>query len=581
MGQEQKDRELFYHTLSRQIMIWVMAVSFIPMIVVSSILLYQFHISFDEKYYAHLEELLQKHKQKIDAFLTDKLGNIKFLVADNTIDDLTDESFLQEKLNIFQNAYGSVFIDLGVVSSDGVQVAYAGPFKLVKADYAEAEWFKLAIKREYFVSDVFLGLRGHPHFIVAVKVNRGGRQWVVRATINFTAFNSLVENIQLGKTGFGFILNKHGAFQTKPRFNIAPERVTLFLNQKIDDREGITIISQSKELGKKYIYFTAFLNNEEWQLVYRQDTADAFSGFRRTLQVAAIFFLLGSFSIVTLAYILPKKIVKLIAFADKKSEMMNQQVIETGKLASLGELAAGIAHEINNPVAIMVEEAGWIGDLLEDEDLKEAENLEEFVRALAQINTQGKRCKEITHKLLSFARKTDSRVRDVQINDLIEEIVSLSSQMAKYNNVTINQELCQTLPFLRISPSEMQQVLLNLINNAIYVMEKRGGQIIIASKISQLEKSHVVITIEDDGPGIPEANLSRIFDPFFTTKPVGKGTGLGLSIVYGIIQKMGGKIDVQSAVDVGTRFRIWLPFDESDGESEPPVKKVLAKDDNI
>ncbi|MCF8028970.1 MAG: two-component sensor histidine kinase, partial [Desulfobacteraceae bacterium] len=173
-------------------------------------------------------------------------------------------------------------------------------------------------------------------------------------------------------------------------------------------------------------------------------------------------------------------------------------------------------------------------------------------------------CKEITHKLLSFARKTDNTVKDVQINDLISEIVDLSSQMARYNKVSISTDLQPGLPYVTLSPAEMQQVMLNLINNAMDAMDNRGGSIHIGTKLSRLEKDNIVITLEDDGPGIPESNLSRIFDPFFTTKPVGKGTGLGLSICYGIVQKMGGKIDVHSTLGEGTRFRIWVPFQKTD-----------------
>jgi two-component system NtrC family sensor kinase len=114
----------------------------------------------------------------------------------------------------------------------------------------------------------------------------------------------------------------------------------------------------------------------------------------------------------------------------------------------------------------------------------------------------------------------------------------------------------------------MQQVMLNLINNSLDAMEKTGGTIKIGTKISKLEENHIVITVEDNGPGIPEANLNRIFDPFFTTKAVGKGTGLGLSICYGIVEKMGGKIDVNSAINEGTRFRIWIPI-QSVGEDSP------------
>ncbi len=115
--------------------------------------------------------------------------------------------------------------------------------------------------------------------------------------------------------------------------------------------------------------------------------------------------------------------------------MMNEQVIEAGKLASIGELAAGIAHEINNPVAIMVEEAGWMEDLLEEQELQQSQNVDEFRRSLKQIGIQGVRCKEITHKLLSFARKTDPVQHEIQVNDTIEEILSLCEERSKFNNI--------------------------------------------------------------------------------------------------------------------------------------------------
>jgi two-component system NtrC family sensor kinase len=226
-------------------------------------------------------------------------------------------------------------------------------------------------------------------------------------------------------------------------------------------------------------------------------------------------------------------------------------------LASLGELAAGIAHEINNPVAVMVEEAGWIQDLLEEEDLKESKNLDEFKQSLKQIRVQGVRCKEITHKLLSFARKTDPRPRDVQLNELVDEVVNLCQQRARYATVKINTELDPQLPAVHASPTEMQQVIMNLINNSLDAIDGRGG--VVEVKTSSKD-GFVVLEVADNGPGIPEAYLPRIFDPFFTTKPVGKGTGLGLSICYGIITKMGGKISVSSAIEVGTTFHIRIPI---------------------
>jgi two-component system NtrC family sensor kinase len=263
--------------------------------------------------------------------------------------------------------------------------------------------------------------------------------------------------------------------------------------------------------------------------------------------------------------------VSRIQQADKEKQKRNEQMFQTGKLASIGELAAGIAHEINNPVAIMVEEAGWIDDLLEEEEFQESKNLSEFRRALGQIHTQGKRCKEITHKLLSFARKTDSRVQEVQLNELIEDTITISAKKAKLNGIVINKDIQKDLPPIEVSPTELQQVLFNLINNALDAMEERGSTLSVSTR---LEDDNIVIQVSDDGPGIPEDDLSQIFDPFFTTKPVGKGTGLGLSICYGIIKQLGGEISVRSVIDKGSTFRVRIPLKKIEGNRVEGPSKI-------
>ncbi len=591
----------YYADFRMKIALRIVIVSLAPMILVTGIILYQFHVFSNHMVHAHLDELVLKHRQKLDDFLKQKLSDISHLARSHDFSQLQNKTFLQQRLRALQADYSYVFVDLGVIDENGQQVSYAGPFDLDRADYSSSEWFQKARATEAYISDVFSGMRGHPHFIVAVKRQWEGREYLVRATIDFLAFNTLVEDFTMGKTGTAFILNRQGEFQTRPptgtpkltmqqymnlfkmgesaRGNIPGKKNTYsmaeanelyqialeyeFDKNRYSDKSvhkyATFTVEKMAESGTKFLVVAAFLKHDDWLLIFQQETKDAFAKLNETQIIAILISLSGALVIVFMAFFISGQLVKRIARLDSEKQVMNQQIVETGKLASIGELAAGIAHEINNPVAIMVEEAGWIQDLL-SEGIDKADNFEEFKRALNQIETQGHRCKGITHKLLSFARKTDSRVETLQLNEFVTEVVDLLSQKFKYANIDVDVQMAPDLPTIQASATEIQQVLMNILQNAVYAMEKTGGKITI---ITRADDETISISINDTGPGIPEDNLARIFDPFFTTRPVGKGTGLGLSICYGIINKMGGRIDVASRVDEGTTFTIVLPLDTS------------------
>lgn len=590
----------YYSDFRLKIALRIVIVSLAPLILVAGIILYQFHVYANKMVHAHLDELVLRHRQKIDDFLKQKLSDISYLSKSYDISQLRDKPFLQQRLRALQTDYSYVFVDLGVIDDNGRQVSYAGPFDLDQANYSNSEWFQEAMLTETYISNVFLGLRGQPHFIVAVKRKWQDRTWLVRATIDFVAFNTLVEDFTMGKTGTAFILNRQGEFQTRPPkgtlkltlqqymnlfrmgesvrgnksekpiiapsvlgqnelYQIAREHEPQMDRFSIKPPHKYTTFSVEKQgENTRFLVIAAFLKNDDWLLIFQQEKKDAFAKLYETQIIAVFITFAGALLIIFVAFLISGQLVKRIARLDSEKEVMNQQIVETGKLASIGELAAGIAHEINNPVAIMVEEAGWIQDLL-SEGIDKADNFEEFKRALDQIQTQGHRCKGITHKLLSFARKTDSRVETLQLNEFVNEVVDLLSQKFKYANIDVDVQLEPDLPAIQASATEIQQVLMNILQNAVYAMEKTGGKITI---LTGADDRNISVSITDTGPGIPPDNMARIFDPFFTTRPVGKGTGLGLSICYGIINKMGGRIDVQSKLDEGTTFTIVLPLDK-------------------
>lgn len=550
-------------SLSRNITISLLLGTFLPLILITTILLYYFQRGYRDEVIAHLEAIVKNHRNIIEGFLQTHLDDTRHLAQSNKIEKLMDRKFLKEQLTTLQKEYGSALVDIGLVDDQGIVVTYAGPFNLEKVDYSKESWYKEAMASEdYYISDVFLGLRKMPHFIVAVKEIRRGKTWILRSTISFKRFNYLVDNIRLGKTGMAYIMNRSGELQSTPPMPILRDRVRCrqYLASQVESIEENDIkVFESGILGKKCIFILTPIKHGEWVLVFQQDSAEAFSELYHARNLTIIIFLIGLIGVVKTILLSRRvlhQLVSQVKLVSQEKDAINEQFIKANKLSSLGELAAGVAHEINNPVAIMVEEAGWVGDLMEEEDEGSIKNFDEIKQSLNQIRTQGKRCKDITHQLLSFARKTESKVEALQINNLIKEIVALSQQRARYRNIKIETELDPFLPAVSASPSEMQQVLLNLINNAFDAIDSRGGTVNITSRT---EIDNIVIDVEDTGEGIPEKNIPKLFDPFFTTKPVGKGSGLGLSICYGIVQKMGGEIQIDSHLNVGTTFHVFIP----------------------
>ena len=241
---------------------------------------------------------------------------------------------------------------------------------------------------------------------------------------------------------------------------------------------------------------------------------------------------------------------------EKKDWLLDERLLQSQKLAAIGELSAGIAHEINNPLAIIRQEAEWMQHLLKKLAGGDGKAAEELQGSVQQIVQQVDRCTEITRNLLDFARKRDPVIQAVEVNRIIENMTMLVEKEARHNNITIVRHYDEALPPIYSDAPQLRQVILNFLTNATQAIGK-DGVVTITTRLSPDDAVDIVIS--DTGCGIPADNLSKIFDPFFTTKPPGQGTGLGLSICHGIILRLGGRIAVESIVGQGTEFTITLP----------------------
>jgi two-component system NtrC family sensor kinase len=245
-----------------------------------------------------------------------------------------------------------------------------------------------------------------------------------------------------------------------------------------------------------------------------------------------------------------------------------QKLMQTDRLISLGQLAASVAHEINNPIAGVLNLSMLMQRILKDDGIP-PHRIEDFRRYLGQVSGETSRVGRIVSDLLSFSRRSKPQSISTDLNTIVTKTGSLVAHRLELGRVELKLELAEKLPTIRCDPSQIQQVLINLVLNGAEAIRDRGS-VTVRTTTSDDGKS-VILEVIDTGSGIPKESLGKIFDPFFTTKEEGKGVGLGLAVVFGIIEAHDGDIEVTSTVDVGSTFRVTLPVE--------PVRKSAGDEE--
>ncbi|MBW1738910.1 MAG: GHKL domain-containing protein [Deltaproteobacteria bacterium] len=299
----------------------------------------------------------------------------------------------------------------------------------------------------------------------------------------------------------------------------------------------------------------------------RQDYSEALYDVNHVNYVMLIILHVSALVILVVTVFVAKYMIHAMRNRDKEVDQANECFIQASRLASVGELSAGVAHEINNPLAIINFENQILADMEKTSEMAPVFR-KQLLKSLTRSSNMVKRCKRLTHSLLKFSRQTESVIDDVDINSLIEDVIPLVEREAATSGIRLILEPENDLPTILADSSQLQQVFLNLITNAVDAHDETSyGSVRIITKTNMNDKG-VDILISDTGSGIPPERIDKIFDPFFTTKPMGKGTGLGLSICYGIVNKLGGHLQVQSEVGEGSVFTVFLPFEPPAGLKE-------------
>jgi len=419
-----------YKGLKIRIVLLDAVLSLIPLFIVVTVSYFWFQQILKDDFRNQLKWEIENTKQSIEYFLEERLSTLRFITSTYTYEELSDQKKLNDVFIKFKKEFPGI-VDFGVIDTDGIQRSYAGPYRLQGVDYSSQNWFNEIVIRSSYISDVFMGYRKIPHFAIAVKKEMPDKRtfWVLRVTIDVETLKKYATSINLRENDDAFIINNNGILQTTSRFH----------GNVLETYKDFKVIPEGKTLVKDLnndcgICGYAHIKNVSWVLVTvikSTPYAKIPNIFRNELFYITVLSILFS---VAVTFMLTQTVVNRIKKSDQEREVAISEIEHSSKMASIGRLAAGVAHEINNPLAIINEKAGLMKDILEgSENLQK--NKDKFLVLLNGIFDSVSRCRTVTHRLLGFSRRMDISHDLIDINDAIKEVIGFLEKEMLYRNI--------------------------------------------------------------------------------------------------------------------------------------------------
>ncbi|KAF5056389.1 Adaptive-response sensory-kinase SasA [anaerobic digester metagenome] len=540
-----------YHLLRRKIVSLMALVTLIPLLSLAGLNYYEHQNTMAAEIQAPLRALVGKAKHSFELFLAERTSAVSFIASAYSFDELSDDANLQRIFQVMRREFTG-FVDLGLIDVAGNQISYAGPYDLKGRNYTEQAWFHQVQFKGTYVSDVFLGFRKFPHVVIAVRhTTESGRSWILRATLDTMHFDRIISAMGLEPGSDAFLVNRDGILQTESR---RYGKVLDILPFDLPATSGESNVQSFRDQkGQNNFIASAFIANTDFALIAVKPKPTAFSTWY-TVRLDLLFIFVSSVILIFLAvYRVTSLLISRLQESDEQRMGAIHQMEHSQKLSSIGRLAAGVAHEINNPLAIINEKAGLMRDIMNL--CPDFPDKDKFGRQIEAILRSVDRCRGITHRMLSFAKRMDVKIEVLDVNTVLVETLGFLEREAQYRNVELRRDLAHNLPQIPTDHGQIQQVFLNILNNALAAVSD-GGQIVIRSWDES--EDFIGVSVQDNGCGMSEETAKNMFEPFFTTKKE-KGTGLGMSITYGIVKRLGGEIQVKTKLNEGTTMTILLP----------------------
>ncbi len=536
----------YFRSLWNLVVVALLAAAFLPLLLLGSVIYVYTTDALKEKAVEILRLQVQDHRSVIDQFLSERVSNLRLLAANVGFAQLTEAGGLGRAYRSLQLELGC-FTDIGIIDSEGRHRAYVGPYDLMARNYRDQFWFQPTLERGIFISDVYLGYRQVPHFIIAVKQQNVDGVWILRATVDADFFERFVASSAGDFKAEAYLVNREGVYQTRPRSTGAPMENSPF--RQIPFFEGMRI----EERGER-IFAMAWQKNVPWVSIVEMNRTDIFADLDRVRWICLLTFFLGALLIVPTVLFTTNNLVRRLESKRRDLRFLDQQLQHASQLASSGRLAQGALEDITDSLANIHSASQLLRELWRRRHEAEPDP-EDISGTLDQIDAEIHRSEKSVQRGLDLARPSAGPVCiDLNVNDLIGDLLELMRRELHFKRIHVKRDSSEPAVSVCSDPDGLRQVLQNLISNAVTAVSD-GGEIEIGSRA---EGDRLRLTVIDSGPGIPESDLERIFEPLYTTQP--GGLGLGLAISRTIAERLGGTLSAANAPGCGAVFTVELPL---------------------
>lgn len=536
----------------------MLGVAIVPLFTLGIIVYYYLDAAYETIIMDTLQTSALYTRNAVQLFLDERVGQLVTIAETHSLDQMKNPVNLDDVLTGLKSA-SRFFSSIEILDSQGNRIEYAGPVEGTSERVKDANeaWYSAVLSSGVYISDVFADHWNSEHFFIAVAHPNGSR-WILRAMVEAEAVDTIVARAQADKKDYAFIINKSNLLQTSP-----PSGDTRLRHPSGPDFSLVTSTKVMKihyGADDSFVAVTDF-QNIDWVLVVKQDYREQMAPLLRTqyteglIMACGVLLILGGTTL-TIRFVIgesgriaPNRILESDAEAQPR------------KMIALGRMAAGIAHEINNPLAIIGGMAGWMKDLLDEQDIRAAKNFETYRDCITKIEGEVKRCKTVTHRLLSFGRGITKAPAAVDVNRLLAEVVSLLESEAYFRDISIRVNYGKGLPQITTDPTKLQQIFFDILDESIDVVGKAG--LIKVDTNYTVDSNELLIAISRVSSGSFLKKHDDAIEGGLALDVLRTKAAKVISSSQRAVRKLGGRITVTESDEEQTTCTVSLPASPS------------------